>query len=656
MKRVLIANRGEIAIRIQKTLKRLGMETVAIYHQDEMPAPHAKYADISINLGSGSLRDTYLNIPKIVLLARDYSCDAVHPGYGFLSENHLFARACEENDIIFIGPSSDVVRLMGLKSEAKRIAEKVGVPVLDSFKFSDGNFGHAVGLTYPLIIKAVAGGGGKGLKICKNPGEFRVLVEKARQEASLYFGNDELIVEPYIEHGRHIEVQLLGDKHGNIVHLFERECTLQRKHQKIIEEAPADSISEKLRSDLHKAAIRFARALGYAGAGTVEFLVSDDRFFFLEMNTRIQVEHPVTEMITQFDLIEEQIKIALGEKLPVDKFPTSPKGYAIEVRVCAENPHEGFRPSTGKINFVKLPADTRVDTFISNGTYVSSHFDSMLGKIVVLAASRKKAIEKLKNAVNETFILGIDTNLAYLKQLLNDENYIKNNISTHYLEDSINQKVKSYIKEAGRINAEPVVLSFLFNNFIKKPEIPENIWQKQGANIHKRNFFIAINGRGHKTKLTSNSTCLIDDRLVNFQILSIQEHITEMVVDGIKKRVVHAENRDKTYDSYEFNSIVFKVSSPQILRMSGEFLQKTRGKNHTLVNQIASPLFGKVIDINVEVKERVKKGDILLTIESMKTENHILSPVEGIVESILVQEGLQVQENINLITLNPVIE
>lgn len=656
MKRVLIANRGEIAIRIQKTLKRLGIETVAIYHQDEEPAPHIRYADISISLGSGSLQDTYLNISKIVSLAHNYSCDAVHPGYGFLSENHLFAKACEENGIVFIGPSSDIIRLMGLKSEAKHIAEKAGVPVLESIKFSDGSFGDTNNLTYPLIIKAVAGGGGKGLKICRNPGEFKTLLEKARQEAYQYFGNGELIVEPYIEHGRHIEVQLLGDKHGNIVHLFERECTLQRKHQKIIEEAPADSISEKLRSDLHEAAIRFARELGYTSAGTVEFLVSENRFFFLEMNTRIQVEHPVTEMITEFDLIEEQIKIALGEKIPVNLFPLNPKGYAIEVRVCAENPHEGFRASTGRINFVKLPVDIRVDTFISNGTSISSYFDSMLGKIVVMAASRKKAIEKLKKAVNETFILGIDTNLAYLKQLLNDENYVKNNISTHYIEDSINQKVKSYIKEAGRINIEPVILSFLFHNFMKKPDMPENIWQKQGATVHKRHFFIAVNDRKYQIKLISDNSCLINDRIINFQILSFQEHITELVIDGIKKYVVHTENSDKPYDSYELNSIVFKVSSPQILRMSGEFLQKTKSKNHLMVNQIASPLFGKVIDINVEVKERVKKGDILLTIESMKTENHILSPVEGIVESILVQKGLQVQENINLITLNPVIE
>jgi 3-methylcrotonyl-CoA carboxylase alpha subunit len=654
MKRVLIANRGEIAVRIIKTLKSLGISTVAVYHSDEKSATHVKEAQHAVSLGRESLRNTYLNIPRLIQIAQENSCDAIHPGYGFLSENYEFARACEENKITFIGPKSEVIRLMGLKSEAKTIAVKAGVPVLESVVYQSIQQFDKLNFNFPVLIKAVAGGGGKGMKIVNRRDDFEVLVKSAKREAEQYFGDDRVIIEPYLDNARHIEVQIVGDQHDNIIHLFERECSLQRNHQKIIEEAPASSLSDSLRSEIHQAAVNFARELNYSSLGTVEFLVSKNKFYFLEMNTRIQVEHPVTEMITGIDLVKEQIFIADGRKLSEEIKNAQFEGHAIEARICAENPYENFRASSGRVSFVHFPEEVRVDTFIHSDTLVTPHFDSMLGKMILYGKDRTEAIDKLARAIKSTVIHGVDTNLNYLFQIVKDDNFVRNQISTRYLENTLPEKINNYKENISRVPGRIIALAFVYNNFIKPAESPKNIWQSNFSNYFVRDVSVSVNGENFLFRINNKHAVFIEGQAVNYQVFSNDKTSIELFEDGSKFKIFYSENKDKPYDNYELEGFVFKVSSPSVLRMCGEFVKKNRIKNKNTVNQIVSPLFGKIIAINVKEKDRVKKGDVLLTIESMKTENNIVSPTEGIVKSILVSTGIQVQENNELITLNPV--
>lgn len=653
MKQVLVANRGEIAVRIIKTLKKLGIYSVAIYHDDEKSSHHTLLADFAVSLGNGSLADTYLNINKIIKIAKDYCCEGIHPGYGFLSENYLFAQACEENKIKFIGPDSEVIRLMGLKSEAKIIAHRAGVPVLESVLYEKNIDLAKHNLSFPLIIKAVAGGGGKGMKIAYSSEEFELLVQKAQRESEQYFGNSQLMIEPYLENARHIEVQVIGDNYGNVIHLFERECSLQRNHQKIIEEAPATSISDNLRSALHKAAVSYTSELNYTGAGTVEFLVDGEGFYFLEMNTRIQVEHPVTEIITNTDLVKEQIYIARGERLSEDLYTILPSGHAIEARLYAENPHVNFRSSTGNISFVRFPENARVDSFIQPGIEITPHFDSMLGKIIVCGENRELAIRKLSRALRYTAIHGVDTNLFYLYQISTDENFIQNTISTCYLEENLGKKIKDFEKHCAQIPEKVIALGFAYVNFIKKVDNPNNIWHKQNSITCIKEIKVVVNEEVVVVRVEENNKILINSEKIKFNVLSENYSFLKIQYDENIYDILYSENLLKPFDNYEVNGVVFKVSSPLVLRMSGYFIKKSEIKNESSVNQIVSPLFGKIIDINVKEKDKVKKGDVLLTIESMKTENQILAPAEGTIDSILVQKGVQVHENKQLITMNP---
>ena len=656
MKRVLVANRGEIAIRIQKTLLRMGIEPVAVYHSDESGCLHTKNAAVAVNLGKGSLRDTYLNISKIIAVAKDYSCVAIHPGYGFLSENPDFAKSCEENNIKFIGPKSDVIQQMGLKSKAKEIAVRAGVPVLNSYTFEQGFEPGKGGLDFPVLIKAVAGGGGKGMKVVHKPEDFQALVEAASHEARKYFGNGELFVEPYLEHSRHIEVQVLGDEQGNIVHLFERECSLQRNHQKIIEEAPATSISDELRGDLHKAAVKFAKELHYTNAGTVEFLVNGNQFYFLEMNTRIQVEHPVTEMITGIDLVEEQINVAQGFSLSEKVKNVLLKGHAIEARIYAENPYQSFMASTGEISMVDFPGNTRIDTFIEAGTQITPHFDSMLAKMVVHASSRNEAIIKLVSCIQETHIHGVKTNLSYLMKILSDSEFLKNNISTLFLHQTLEGYTKANIRKKDSIDLNCLVIAFVYINYIRRNSNPHNLWERIGPNSFPRQFKVFTDGNERLVDALKNFNIRIDGEIHQYKILAETENSIILKHNNQDYKIHYSQNSNKPYDNYEINGEVLKIATPIDLRMSGEFLKKRKLKKEKIFNQIVSPLFGKVIDIRVKENDKVKKGDLLLTIESMKTENQILAPSEGFVKSILVHKGLQVEENKELITLNPGIE
>ncbi len=656
MKRVLIANRGTIARRIIQTLSSLGIESVAVYHRDEKDVSYVREADFSFDLGSGALSDNFLNIEKLIRVAIDSGCDAIHPGYGFLSENHLFAQACEENKIKFIGPSSSVIRLMGLKSKAKQVAREALVPVLEGESLNNSALPNPESLTFPVLIKAVAGGGGKGLKIARDAHSFPSLIESARREALQYFGNDELMLEPYLENARHIEVQILGNEHGEIIHLFERECSLQRNHQKVIEEAPAPGISSELREKLHAAAVRFAAQLNYTGAGTVEFLVSGENFWFLEMNTRIQVEHAVTEMITGVDIVEEQINIAIGIGFSKALKNLNVKGHSIEARIYAEDPWNNFRPSAGKIGFLKMPGNVRFDTYIEQNTAITPHFDSLLGKLVVHGVSRNEAIDLLNQKLSELVILGITSNIDYLKQIVLDKHYRKNNVSTVFLENQHPIFLAQIVKNRETLEVYPFLAAFIFRHFTKSQENFSNIWKWFGPDNLLRRIKIKVDEQEFSLSMLNSSRYgfgfEFQNRSFDVNLIRLAEDTLVLQVNGALFTVNFAASSKGDFEWYSYNGQTRKLQSENLLSMAltSKFLDGKPQGNHS--NQVFSPLFGKILSIRVKPEDQVHNGDLLMTIESMKTENNILAPAEGRVEQIFVEEGHQVAENMRLILIN----
>ncbi|GAB4114261.1 MAG: acetyl/propionyl/methylcrotonyl-CoA carboxylase subunit alpha [Wenzhouxiangellaceae bacterium] len=422
--RVLIANRGEIACRVMRSCQRLGIGTVAVYSDADARAMHVRMADQAIRLGPASAAESYLHIDKVIGAARLAGAEAIHPGYGFLSENPAFAAAVDQAGLILIGPSADTMRQMGSKAAAKQTMRAAGVPVVPGYEGDDQDLAtlqrEADQIGYPLLIKAAAGGGGKGMRIVRRAAEFAEQLGSAQREASSAFGDARMILERYLERPSHIEVQVFGDQHGNVVHLFERDCSSQRRYQKIIEEAPAGKLSAALQSAMHEAAVQAARSVDYRGAGTVEFIVSGDDFYFMEMNTRLQVEHPVTEMITGIDLVEWQLRVAAGEPLPLPQEQIRQSGHAMEARIYAEDPEHGFLPSAGTLQRLQFPpqsAAVRVDTGVREGDQVSIHYDPMIAKLIVHAASRQAALQQLQQALAASCIAGLKHNLGFLQTL-----------------------------------------------------------------------------------------------------------------------------------------------------------------------------------------------------------------------------------------------
>lgn len=438
--KILIANRGEIAVRIIRACKELGIYTVAVYSEADRESLHVKLADEAYCIGPTPSKDSYLNFASLISVAKLTEAEAIHPGYGFLAENADFAEVCASFGIEFIGPSPEAISKMGEKAVAKVTMRAAGVPVVPG---SDGliedeiealNLAEEIG--YPVIIKATAGGGGKGMRVAYNSEEFRKSLRMAKQEAEKAFGNAGVYLEKYLEQPRHIEIQVLADKHGNVIHLGERDCSIQRRHQKLVEEAPSPALSEKLRAEMGEAAVKAAEAVNYHGVGTVEFLLEDNKFYFMEMNTRIQVEHPVTEQITGVDLINEQIKVAAGEELTYKQDDIKINGWAIECRINAENPAKNFMPSPGKINFY-LPSGglgVRVDSAAYPGYTITPFYDSMIAKLIVWGRNREEAIERMKRALNEFAIDGIDTTIPFHLKLLNNEFFKKGDFDTKFLE------------------------------------------------------------------------------------------------------------------------------------------------------------------------------------------------------------------------------
>ena len=447
MNKILIANRGEIAVRIIRACKEMNIKTVAVYSEIDKDALHTRLADEAICIGPANSIKSYLNVKNIIEAAIITKADSIHPGFGFLSENAQFAQICEESNIKFIGPKSNVIDLLGNKSKAKEMMKKEGVPVIPGSDGSIKDLKQAIlvceKIGYPVLLKAAAGGGGKGIRVVNSFEELETNYNIVKQEAKNSFNDDEIYIEKYIKEPRHVEIQIMADEYGNIVHRGERDCSIQRNHQKIIEETPSTIIDEKLRNKMGNVAIKAAKAAGYTSLGTVEFLVdSDKNFYFMEMNTRIQVEHPITEMRTGIDMVKEQIKIAAGEKLKFKQKEIEFRGHSIECRINAENPNKNFMPSPGKINEINLPGGNgiRIDTAIYNGYTIPPNYDSMIAKIITFGVNRNEAISKMKRALEELVIDGINTNRDFLFEIIKNPNFIRGNFDTSFIEKEILNK------------------------------------------------------------------------------------------------------------------------------------------------------------------------------------------------------------------------
>lgn len=439
-KKILIANRGEIAVRIIRACRELGVSTVAVYSDADRRSLHVALADEAYHIGGSAPGESYLNKDKIIDAAKSSGSEAVHPGFGFLSENESFADMCEKSGIVFIGPTPEAIRLMGDKITARKIAHEVKVPLVPG---SDGAVSDveasviADEIGYPVMIKASAGGGGKGMRLVRNKDDFESSLRMARSEARSAFGDDSVFVERFIERPRHIEIQIIADSEGNTLHLFERECSIQRRHQKVIEEAPSSAISSKTRKKMGEEAVRIAKAVKYRGAGTIEFIMDQKQnFYFLEMNTRVQVEHPVTEMITGFDIVKWMIRIAAGEMLPLKQKNIVMKGHALECRVYAENPETNFLPSPGVIEYLRTPSGPgiRDDSSIYNGCEITPFYDPMLSKLIVWADTREAAIKKMESSLREYIVLGVKTNIGFLIRVMNNDEFRKGKIDTGFIE------------------------------------------------------------------------------------------------------------------------------------------------------------------------------------------------------------------------------
>lgn len=445
LKKVLVANRGEIAVRIIRACKELGIKTVAIYSEADKMSLHTRLADEAVCIGPGNAAKSYLNMQNILETACITGCDSIHPGFGFLSENAKFAKICEESNIKFIGPSYKIIELMGNKSNSKQLMKKAGVPVIPGSEGAIKDLKEAISFSkkigYPVLLKASSGGGGKGIRKVEKEEELENAYSLVKQEAKSNFSDDEIYIEKFIENPRHVEIQILADEHGNVVHLGERDCSIQRKNQKVLEESPSTVLDENLRDKMGKAAIKAVKASNYVNAGTIEFLVDKNKnFYFMEMNTRIQVEHPVTEMVTGIDIIKEQIKIASGKPLAFTQKDITFRGHSIECRINAENPELNFRPSPGQIKELNLPGGNgvRIDTAVYMGYTIPPIYDSMIAKLIVHAEDRKSAISKMKRALEECVIEGIDTNIDFLYSILENENFKSGNFDTSFINKEFN--------------------------------------------------------------------------------------------------------------------------------------------------------------------------------------------------------------------------
>jgi len=655
-KKILIANRGEIAVRIMRTAKKMGIKTVAVFSEIDKEALHVKKADEAFCIGQQELSETYLNIEKITEVAINAHCDAIHPGYGFLAENPKFVEACEKSGITFIGPGTNPIKLMGNKIEARKFVKEIGIPMTEGITGSPAQLlknAHKVPL--PILVKAAAGGGGKGMRIVRESKELKQVLETTSREAKNYFGDESIYIEQYIEEPRHIEFQVMGDNFGNVVHLFERECTIQRRYQKIIEESPSPTLTPEIRQKMGEAAVTIAKKTGYNSAGTIEFLVDKKlNFYFLEMNTRIQVEHPVTEMITGVDLIEEQISVAAGNKLSLKQDRLSQNGHAIECRIYAEDPENNFMPSPGTMTFYHQPAgeDIRVDTGIENATTIYSFFDPMISKMVTWEKNRNEAIKKSVDALNDYVIHGIQTNIEFLSRVLQHKAFKKNQISTKFCDEHSAELLDAIKKSKSGINAStPLLAASLYILNASKLNTHANTWEKIG---YWRNL-IRFSFSGKETTKSVDLISMhkniyqfnMDGKKFNTTLIEVRKNFVSFFM-GNKKydAFISADAKGHYYITIQGNH--FKLKRNDMLDNTETASLGASGESG---NNLFAPMPGKVLVINVKKGQKVKRGTVLLVVEAMKMENNIVAGTDAVIEKVNVSEGEMVDTDKQLVQL-----
>lgn len=688
IEKVLVANRGEIACRIFRTLHQLGIVGVAVYSDADSQARHVQLADEALHIGPAPASESYLNIPALLEAAARSGADAIHPGYGFLSENADFAEACRDAGFIFIGPAPATIRSMAEKDGAKALMEAAGIRVIPGHAGKDQDPGalRAAGdqLGYPLIIKAIAGGGGRGMRAVHSSDEFPAALEAAKREARGAFGDDRMLLERLLSPTRHIEVQLFGDAHGNLVHLFERDCSIQRRHQKIVEEAPAPGLSDELRSQLGAAAVKAGRAIGYQGAGTVEFLLATGTdqawstgsgepppFYFMEMNTRLQVEHPVTEMVTGIDLVEWQIRVADGQPLPLGQEEIALRGHSVEVRICAEDPAADFLPTAGPIDYLAEPEpreSLRIETGIGQGDEISVHYDSMLAKLVVWGDDRSVAISRLREALSQYHLAGVATNLSLLSRIAHHPGFETGSFDNTFIEAN-----QSALLDAGAISDTDVLVLASLDSVLsrarrsdasaarrKDPHSPWNATDSWRLNnkIHDVLHFVA-NGE-ERTSEVRGEGCPTDPgeysvRVSGEEIRAMGQTLEWREFDS-ERGVVHRFEATFAGRSLELVSVVhgaqltlfvegetFRLSSKDF---AGGFDEEITGEG-----VVHTPMPGKIIEVLVRVGDTVEKGQVMIILEAMKMEHSVRAQGGAIVERVDVGVGDQVGDGKTLLVL-----
>jgi len=610
---LLIANRGEIACRVIRTARRMGLRTIAVYSDADANALHVKMADEAVHIGPAPVRESYLRADAILAAARQTGAEAIHPGYGFLSENAEFAEACAAAGIIFVGPPASAIRAMGLKDRAKALMAKAGVAVVPGYLGDDQsakNLASEAGkIGYPVLIKAVAGGGGKGMRRVDDAKDFASALEGAQREGQSSFGDARVLIEKYITRPRHIEMQVFGDSHGNVVHLFERDCSLQRRHQKVIEEATAPDMPEAMRKAMGEAAVKAAKAVGYVGAGTIEFIadasegLKADRFWFMEMNTRLQVEHPVTEAITGYDLVEWQLRVASGEKLPATQSDIHAKGHAVEARLYAEDPQKGFLPSIGTLERLSIPeGEVRVDTGVREGDTISPFYDPMIAKVIAYAGTREAAIAKLADALSASQIAGLRTNNAFLIRCLRHPDFIAGNIDTGFI-----GRHESDLVPALQISKD--VLSAAAGQVLREYAGPsDDPWSTQDS----------------------------------FRLAGFAEQAAEFVVDDKRVAVPYTQTHADTVRLSNGDIAVMEHGETFTVRPYDPFIAAESAGAAS--DRVTTPMPGKIIQLLVKPGEAVKKGQPLAVLEAMKMEHTLSAPADAKVASVEVSQGDQVND------------
>lgn len=641
IKKLLIANRGEIARRIIRTAHKMGVQTVAVYSEVDAQMPHVSEAGQAVCLGPAAASDSYLNIPKVISAARDTGADAVHPGYGFLSENVAFAKACEDAGIIFVGPTAAAIEAMGLKDEAKRIMDEAGVPTVPGYLGERQDpavlEAEASRIGYPILIKAIAGGGGKGMRRVEQAREFAAELKACQGEAKRAFGNDVVLLEKYVSAPRHVEVQVFSDTRGNHVHLFERDCSVQRRHQKVVEEAPAPNLDPAIRSAMHAAAVKAAAAIDYRGAGTVEFILdtTSGDFYFMEMNTRLQVEHPVTEEVTGQDLVEWQLRIASGERVPLLQDDIAVTGHAVEVRFYAEDPDSGFLPSTGLIDTLEFGADApalRVDTGVEAGNEVSIHYDPMIAKLITWGEDRAAAIKALSDALDAVVVEGVKTNRAFLARVLNTPAFLNADLTTGFLVD-----YAGALKPPNDVPAN--VLSLAAVAAILPDDGSLTVWRHLGPWRMNGAQAVTIALELPNNDVVKTSTAHLCGDLYQ---LDGGRNIT------VRRRLDGALEASCNGLLYYAHCLV----TPQEIevRMEGQTYALRRPDYSHGSDAIASgdgsvaaPMPGSVLNVLVAEGGQVEAGEGLIVLEAMKMEHRLTAPISGTIKAINVTPAQQVR-------------